>query len=342
MSTSQTTSTEVLMLGAGNFGTALAHHLGELGHDVTIWTRDERIADGINHSQKNPRYISTVTLSSRVRATRKITEELLANQQFIVVAVPTQAIREVIGAIRPWIRKDAVVVSAAKGIEISTLELPHQILSEMLGPETQDRLAVLSGPSFAIEIAQKQPTAVSVGSRSKACSESVQELFHAAHFRVYTTQDPLGLEIGGAIKNVIAIASGASRGLGFQNNSWAALITRGLAEMARLGVALGCNPLTFNGLGGVGDLFLTCSSEKSRNYLLGFRLGQGMPLAAAIESLGSVAEGVSTAKAAFDLARRIGVDMPIVEEVYRVIYESKPIIKSVSDLLNRDPKSELE
>jgi glycerol-3-phosphate dehydrogenase (NAD(P)+) len=253
---------------------------------------------------------------------------------------PTQTMREVLLGIKKFWRPELLLICAAKGIEIGSLKLPTDIISEILGPDVAAKSAFLSGPSFASEIAAHQPTAVAVASRDANRAAWAQELFHAAHFRVYTSDDPIGLEVAGALKNIVAIAAGASVGIGFQMNSRAALITRGLAEITRIGVALGANPLTFKGLGGVGDLFLTCTSEKSRNFSVGFRLGKGEQLENVLKEVG-VAEGVTTAKAAYDLVNKLGVDAPIMTEVYRVLYEGKPIAQAVMDLLTREAKPEI-
>jgi glycerol-3-phosphate dehydrogenase len=232
------------------------------------------------------------------------------------------------------------MVCAAKGIELGTQRLPKDIIADVLGAEHGDNAVFLSGPSFASEIAARQPTCVAVASKDARRAAWAQELFHAVHFRVYTSDDPIGLEVAGALKNVVAIAAGATVGIGFQMNSRAALITRGLAELTRIGAALGANPLTFKGLGGVGDLFLTCTSEKSRNFMVGYRLGRGEALAEVQRTLGSVAEGVATTKAAFELSQRLGVDVPIIHETYNVLYEGKPIAQAVMDLLTREAKPE--
>jgi glycerol-3-phosphate dehydrogenase (NAD(P)+) len=211
-----------------------------------------------------------------------------------------------------------------------------------LGADVADNLVALSGPSFAIEVAKRLPTAVTMASLNKDRAVWGQRVFHSPYFRVFTSSDPKSLEVAGALKNIIAIAAGACDGFGYQANSRAALITRGLAEMTRAGVAYGANPLTFNGLSGVGDLFLTCTSQKSRNYRVGYRLGQGEKLENIVQSLGSVAEGVATTKAAYQLSLDMNVDMPITKEVYRVLYEAKPIKEAVLALLNRDAKDEIE
>ncbi len=331
----------ILVLGAGNFGTCLAQHLAEQGNDVTIWTRSREVADIITKEHRNPKYLSNITLSKRIRATDKIDAALVDSAGFLLLAIPTQSLRDALQLLKPFASTDQIIVCAAKGIENKTLALPIDIVFEVLGEQFKAQTTVLSGPSFASEIVTRQPTAVSVAGIGPTAVQRVQTLMHAAHFRVYTSGDPIGLEVAGAVKNVFAIATGAARGIGFQANSIAALITRALAEMTRFGVALGANPLTFVGLGGVGDLFLTCTSEKSRNFSVGFRLGKGEPLNQVISTMGSVAEGVATTKAAFELAQKLGIDAPITAQVYNVLYQNKPIVQAVTDLITREAKAEI-
>ncbi len=330
---------KILVLGAGNFGTCLAQHLAEKGYHVTIWSRSQTVTDSINTSRKNPKYLSSINLSPRLSATSNLDAKVIGEASVIVHVTPTQTMRGVLTQMKPHWRQELLLICAAKGIEMGTLLLPHDIISDVLGQETSDKAAFLSGPSFASEIVARQPTAVTVASRTEQTAHWAQELFHAAHFRVYSSDDPIGLEVAGALKNVVAIAAGASVGIGFQMNSRAALITRGLAEITRVGAAMGANPLTFKGLSGVGDLFLTCTSEKSRNFSVGYRLGKGEALDAVIASVG-VAEGVTTTKAAKELVEQLGVEAPIITEVYKVLYEHKPIAQAVMDLLTREAKPE--
>lgn len=333
---------KILVLGAGNFGTCLAQHLAEKGYGVTIWARSAEVVASINDSRKNPKYLSAVTLSPRLNAINTIEPSAVQSASVILLAVSAQSLSAVLPALKSGIRPDQLLICASKGIEIGSMRLPTQVIEDCLGREISEKSVFLSGPSFASEVANRQPTAVVVASKDAKRAAWAQELFHAAHFRVYTSEDPIGLEVAGALKNVIAIAAGASVGIGFQMNSRAALITRGLAEMTRVGVALGANPLTFKGLGGVGDLFLTCTSEKSRNFTVGYRLGKGEALDQILGSVGSVAEGVATTKAAHDLGRKLKVDTPIIDEVYKVLYERKPITQAVMDLVTRDAKPEFD
>lgn len=337
------TGDRILVLGAGNFGTCLAQHLAEKGHQVTLWARSPEIAEGINQNRKNPKYLTALTLSPRISAINNITGEILAGHRIIVLATAAQALTPVLKKVAEFgISSDHLIICAAKGIELSTMRLPGAIISDILGTAAGKQAVFLSGPSFASEVATHQPTAVVAASHDPTRAQMVQALFHAPQFRVYTSDDPTGVELAGALKNVIAIAAGAAVGLGFQMNTRAALITRGLAEMRRIGVAMGANPLTFEGLAGVGDLFLTCTSEKSRNFQVGFRLGRGERIQAILDSLGSVSEGYATTMAARDLAHKLNVDAPITEASYEVLYESKPIAQAVMGLLTRDAKPELD
>nr|KAJ3419746.1 hypothetical protein HK105_006551 [Polyrhizophydium stewartii] len=313
----------VLVLGGGNFGTCLADHLADLGNDVTIWARDSKLVEGINNDHINHKYIPGVRLAERLKATADLSHEVVSSATVIIVSIPTQHMRH-------------LLIFVNKGIEISTGLLPNDVALEVCGTEIGERAAFLSGPSFAAEIVRRQPTAVSVASKSPLRSKRTQRLFHAPHFRVYEIHDTVGVEVAGALKNVIAVASGACMGVGFQMNSRAALITRGLAEIIRFGLALGANPLT-----GVGDLMLTCTSEKSRNFTVGYRIGKGETLEEITASLGSVAEGVATTKAAYELARKLNVDSPITDQVYAVLFENKPVRQAMRDLMERDPSQEL-
>ncbi len=334
-------SQHVLVLGAGNFGTCLGNHLADIGHKVTLWTIEDDVAAAINQNRKNPKYFNEIILSERLGATNKISQKLLDSCKAIVLATPTQSMREVLTQIKPYMRPELTIICAAKGIEIETLELPGGVISQALGKRYGNDSCLLSGPSFAIEVIHKLPTAVSVASHNKKRCLAAQELFHTNFFRVYTSNDPVGLGVAGALKNVVAIAAGATAGLGLQANSRAALLTRGLAEITRVGVKMGANPLTFNGLGGVGDLFLTCTSEKSRNFSVGYRLGKGEALEKVLSSTGSVAEGVYTAKASHALCKKLKVEAPILEQVYEVLYENKPIGEALGYLLAREATSEL-
>jgi glycerol-3-phosphate dehydrogenase (NAD(P)+) len=331
----------ITVLGAGNFGTCLAQLFASKGYDVLLWGIIEEATRQINRFHRNPECLSEYVLSDRIQATSDVRAEYTQDADAVVLALPTQVLREVLRAWYGKLSETPLLICAAKGIENETLSLPISIISTVLGKPFGDGSVVLSGPSFAVEIMEGQPTCVSLAGHNPARCLAAQEMCHTPLFRCYTSDDPVGLEIAGALKNVIAIAAGAASGMGYMENSRAALLTRGLAEMARIGQALGANPLTFNGLGGVGDLFLTCTSQKSRNFTVGYRLGKGDKLDDIVATVGSVAEGVTTARAAFELVRKHKVDAPIISEVYAVLYQNKDIHDTIHDLLNRDPKPEI-
>jgi len=332
----------VLVLGSGNFGTCLAQHLALNGSNVCLWSRHSEVTDSINKHHRNPRYLSDIELAGNLTGTSELNEDIVGSADVILLAVPTQALRSVMKIIKPFTSPSQLLVCAAKGIEVDTLKFPREIIESVLGEEIAKAAVFLSGPSFAREVVQRLPTAVSLASHDSERCLIAQDLFHADVFRAYSSDDPIGLEVAGALKNVIAIASGAVTGLGFESNSRAAMVTRGLAEITRMGVALGANPLTFTGLGGVGDLFLTCSSEKSRNFSLGYQLAGGRKIDEILAKMGSVAEGYYTAKAVHSLAKCINVQMPICDQVYQVLYDGKPIKEAVRYLLTREAKPELD
>lgn len=333
-------SQNVLVLGAGNFGTCLAQQLARNEHNVIIWDRNPDIVSSINSDHKNKKYQSSFDLSKNIKATSVFGEVDFSELAAAVLCIPVQAIREVLMQIPSGAISNIPIICASKGLEISSGMLPFGVIEECLGKESADNICVLSGPSFAVEVMQQFPTAVSCASKSPTASKVTQDLFHSPHFRVYTNSDPMGLELAGAMKNVIAIAAGASAGLGFQSNTLVALITRGLAEIIRIGSSLGIEQSVFVGLGGVGDLILTCTSEKSRNYTVGFKLGKGMTFEETMASMDSVAEGVYTTKAAKALVDKRDIDAPITTAVYKVIYENIPVKEAMLELLNRDAKSE--
>lgn len=332
----------ILVLGSGNFGTCLAQHLALKENKVALWSRNSDVCNAINKFHKNPKYLRELNLSGNIFAYNNFKQIDFSELEAIILAIPTQSLREVLTKIKPHHQEHNLLICAAKGIEVNTAKLPSDIISDVFSKDVAHEMAVLSGPSFAVEIAQNQPTGVTAASKNYKNALKTQQLFHAPLFRVYTHHDPIGLEIAGAMKNVIAISAGACQGLGFQNNSLATLITRGLAEMTRIGVALGANPITFNGLGGVGDLFLTCTSEKSRNFRVGKLLGQGLQLDDILEKLGSVAEGVSTSRSAYLLGTKLSIPIPITTAVYQVLHESKKIEQAVEELMTRDAKREYD
>jgi glycerol-3-phosphate dehydrogenase (NAD(P)+) len=331
--------TRVAVLGAGAWGTALGKLLGAKGQHVMLLTEFEHEADLLNRDRCNERYLPGVDLPASLRATARM-DEALAGAQIVIIVVPSDALRSVLGEARPHLPSEALVVIATKGIENGSLMTMGEVLADVLGPDIGHRGVAFSGPSFANEVAAGMPTAVVAASTDARAARAAQHALVNDRLRIYTSDDPVGVQVGGALKNVIALAAGASDGLGFGHNARAALITRGLAEIGRLAVAKGGQARTLAGLAGLGDLVLTCTGELSRNRTVGFELGRGRELGDVLASLGHVAEGVKTAKSAYHLAARIGVDMPITAEVYRVLYEGKPPRRAVEDLMHRALKDE--
>jgi glycerol-3-phosphate dehydrogenase (NAD(P)+) len=324
----------VAVLGAGAWGTALAKLLADKQHPTRIWSHRPDLVTQINEGRVNARYLPSAELPPNLVASADL-EETLRGADLVVTVVPSHALRGVMREARPFMPPSALICSATKGIENESLALMSEVLLQELGHATQPRLTYLSGPSFAKEVAQRQPTVVVVAGTSESETEAVQRAFATDRFRVYSSSDVIGVEIGGALKNVIAIAAGAGDGLGFGHNSRAALITRGLSEIGKLAARRGANPLTVAGLSGMGDLVLTCTGELSRNRTVGYEMGKGRSLDDVLATLGHVAEGVKTAKSAYDLGIKLDVDMPITQEVYRVLYEQKSPRQAVADLMTR-------
>jgi len=332
-------SETVCVLGAGSFGTALAKVLAEGGHSVRLWARDPVVVDGITREHKHPRRLKGVRLPPGLQASTSL-EQSLTGASMVVSSVPTVALRDVWSQASPFVKEGALVMSATKGIENGTLKLVSDILKESVPASCASQLCYLSGPSFAIEMARRLPTAVTIAADDEDVAKRAQGIISTDYFRAYTTTDVQGVELGGALKNVVAIASGAAAGLGFGQNTLAALITRGLAEIGRLAVRLGAMPLTLAGLAGMGDLVLTCTSPTSRNYTVGLKLGQGQKLDQILKDLGEVAEGVNTARAVKDLAAREGVELPIAEAVYRLLFAGTDPRDEVSALMGRKLRTE--
>lgn len=310
-------STPTAVLGAGSFGTCLAM-LCAREHDVKIWSRREDVAASINREHRNPRYLSEFELPPRMEGTADL-RDALAGRELVIVAVPSHSLRDVMREAGPYIEPGAIVVSAVKGIEYETGLTMNGVLEDVLAREHHPRLVALSGPSFAVEIANRQPTVVTLACREEAYAISVQATLSCPWFRCYTHSDVIGVETAGALKNVIAIAVGMADGAEGGHNARAALMTRGLAEITRIGVAQGAEPETFLGLSGMGDLMLTCTGDLSRNRRVGLGLGRGRPLADIVAELGEVAEGIQTTRAAVRLAERLGVEAPITNLVRAVI-----------------------
>ena len=330
----------VAVLGAGSFGTCLAL-LCAREHDVRLWARDPELAEAINRERRNPRYLSDVPVPERVRATADV-EEALEGSELVICAVPSHGVRDVMGRAARFLPRDALLVSTVKGIELGTWMRMDQVLEDVLDPEHHPRLVFLSGPSFAREVAAGKPTAVTVACREEGFAISVQESLSRPAFRCYSATDVVGVEVGGALKNVIAIAVGICDGLGLGHNARAGVMTRGLREITRLGVAMGADPLTFLGLAGMGDLVLTCTGDLSRNRKVGLALGRGEKLEEIMGRMDEVAEGVRTTSAACALAERTGIEMPIARDVQRVLDGEAEPAEVVAELMNRQLRNENE
>jgi glycerol-3-phosphate dehydrogenase (NAD(P)+) len=329
---------QVAVIGAGSWGTALGNLLAKKGLETVLWSYEAEVAEGVSRDHRNPIYLTDIALDPGLRATTDLAAAVKGAGVVISVS-PSHVVRRVMQAAAEHLAAGVLVVSASKGIETDTLETMDEVLAEVM-PGTAARTAYLSGPSFALEVARERPTAVTVAARDPSTAREAQELFQTDYFRVYTNSDVRGVELGGALKNVIAIAAGVVDGLDLGYNTRAALITRGLAEMTRLGVALGADPLTFSGLAGMGDLILTCTGALSRNHTVGVELGRGRSIEEILSEMTMVAEGVKTARAARDLSRRAGVEMPIVEEMHAILYEGRGAREAVETLMLRAPKAE--
>ncbi|TFE00420.1 NAD(P)H-dependent glycerol-3-phosphate dehydrogenase [Jeotgalibacillus sp. R-1-5s-1] len=332
---------KIAVLGAGSWGSALALVLGDNGHDVRLWTHKREQAVLINETHKNERYLGEALLPENVVAYADL-KEAVTDVKMVVFAVPTKAIREVATLLIEAAESPVSIVHVSKGIEPDTHLRISEILSESLPDKVMKDLTVLSGPSHAEEVVKRHPTTVTAASDSIEAARFVQDAFMNQHFRVYTNTDVIGVEFGGALKNIIALAAGITDGLGYGDNAKAALITRGLAEIARLGTALGASPLTFSGLTGVGDLIVTCTSVHSRNWRAGNMLGKGHKLDEVLESMGMVVEGVRTTKAAYQLAKKQNVSMPITEALYHVLFDSEDPKQAVDRLMSRMKTHEME
>ncbi|GFO56777.1 glycerol-3-phosphate dehydrogenase [NAD(P)+] [Geomonas sp. Red276] len=330
---------KVAVIGAGSWGTTLADLLSKKGHQVTLWAYEPELVEEMRTSRENSMFLPGIKLHEKLSFTNELAEAYLGCTMVLCV-VPSQLVRRVMGGSVSLIPTDAVFVSASKGIEVDTLDTVSQIYQEILPPELYARFAALSGPSFAREVALEMPTAVTAAAGSEEIARRVQEAFTTSFFRVYRNEDVIGVELGGAIKNVIAIAAGISDGLGFGCNTRAALITRGLAEMTRMGIALGAQASTFAGLAGMGDLVLTCTGDLSRNRSVGIQIGQGRKLSEILGEMRMVAEGVKTTESAYNLARKLKVEMPIIEKMYQMLYEDKPAREAVLELMTRNLKAE--
>jgi glycerol-3-phosphate dehydrogenase (NAD(P)+) len=324
------------VIGAGAWGTALANLLASNGNDTTLWCLEPDVAESITHSASNPRFLAGAALSPALRATTD-KAAALDGASLVLFASPSHVLRDVASHARAWVAPGATAVVATKGIERHSFALMTEVISQELRGHP---VVALSGPSFAVEVAHQQPTAVVAASTDAGSAELVQQTFCAPYFRVYSSDDVVGVELGGALKNIMAVAAGMSDGLGLGFNSRAALITRGLAEMMRLGVAMGAHPQTFAGLAGMGDLVLTCTGSLSRNRQVGLEIGKGATLPEVLSGRETVAEGVITTESARELAASRGVEMPIVNAVHRVLFEHQPARQALVELMSRELRGE--
>ncbi|MDZ7806225.1 MAG: NAD(P)H-dependent glycerol-3-phosphate dehydrogenase [Gracilimonas sp.] len=331
----------VTVIGAGSFGTALAMVLDQAGNTVQIWAREEEIANRINEDHINPSYLNDIELPESIVAYNDI-DECLQSQDMVVFATPSHALREVAEKVKPCLDGHEILVTVAKGIENDTFNTMSQVLIEVMeGTTYEDNIGVLYGPSHAEEVGKLKPTTVVAAAYSTRTAKIIQETFLTPMFRVYLNNDVIGVEIGGSVKNIMAIAAGIVDGAELGDNAKAALITRGLHEMKRMGQMLGAHSDTFSGLTGMGDLIVTCTSSHSRNRSVGFRIGQGEKLDAIINSMNMVAEGVKTTKSVRDWAEQNNIEMPITQAVYSILFENMDPRDALYKLMTRDPKDEI-
>ncbi|NLK42831.1 MAG: NAD(P)H-dependent glycerol-3-phosphate dehydrogenase [Tissierellia bacterium] len=329
---------QIGVLGGGSWGTALGVLLANKGYDVTMWLREKSQVEEINETRINNKYLPDVVLPPNLKITNDL-EYSIYKKNALILAMSTHGIRDVLTKAHNHVKANQIIVNVSKGIESDTLLRISQVVEEFL-PENS--YVVLSGPSHAEEVAKNMPTTVVSASRDKKSAEYIQDLFFTSNFRVYTNPDVIGVELGGALKNIIALGAGISDGLNYGDNTKAALMTRGMIEMARLGEKMGANINTFSGLSGMGDLIVTCTSMHSRNRRAGILIGQGIKVDDAIKKIGMVVEGIKTTKSAYNLAKKHNIEMPITSEIYGVLYEGKDVKNAVLNLMVRDKKNELE
>ncbi len=331
---------KISIIGIGSYAMAMAHLLGTKGYPVVMWSHDEKIARAVNETHGNPEFLVDVVLPENISADTSL-QRVIKDSRYILSLIPTPFIRKTIGQITSDIPDDAILINGAKGIEVNTLYTISEMFEEILPKRLHSRQAFISGPSFAMEVAQKQITALTVASYLKEVSSEVRDLLTTDYFKVFVSKDVIGVEICGSLKNIIAIAAGLMDGLGFGYNAQAAVITGGLAEITRIGLHKGANITTFLGLAGIGDLVLTCTGELSRNRHVGRELGRGKKLPEILSEMTMVAEGVKTTESAYKLAQSLNVKVPIIGEIYKILYEGRPPVEAVKDLMSRDLQSEL-
>jgi len=328
---------KIAVLGGGSWGTALATQVARANHDVVLWDINPEHVRDMQQTHLNQQYLPGIPLPESLKFSDQL-ELTIRESHTLLIAIPSHAVRGFLQKTRAWIREDHHIVWATKGLEEGSAKPVHQVVAEEI-PQC-NFTAVVSGPTFAAEVAKDLPTAVTVAASSHEIADEVASFLHYGNFRVYTSEDMIGVELGGSLKNVLAIAAGIADGLGFGSNTRAALITRGLNEMMRLGIAMGAQAETFMGLAGMGDLVLTCTDNQSRNRRMGLALAEGLTIEQAREQIGQAVEGVKTAKEAWHLAQKYKVEMPIIEQAYKVLYENKAPKDAVHDLLGREAKSE--
>ena len=332
----------IAVIGSGSWGTALANLLAEKdGIEVDLWAREEEVYNEIRDKHTNHLFLPDVQLAPALKPVSSF-DKALHEKQLVLVAAPSHVFREVLKGLKPHLTSGMTLMMATKGIENDSLMIMSEVAQAVLGPRFLSHFACLAGPSFAKEVSRKFPTAVTIACENSTHGMKLQKLFSTDFFRVYLNSDVIGTQLGGALKNVIAIAAGVADGLNFGLNARAALITRGLAEITRLGVQMGSNPHTFAGLAGMGDLVLTCTGDLSRNRTVGFQVGKGKSIHEITARMKMVAEGIKTAKSAHQLARKMNVVMPIVDQVYEILYQDKDPQQAVKELMTRDLRVELE
>jgi glycerol-3-phosphate dehydrogenase (NAD(P)+) len=326
----------ITLLGGGSWGTALAKLLSENGHNITVWLRDENQCQALRTERVNKKYLPKVQIPENIIFTSDI-NQAVKDAEILLVVTPTQMIRGILKQIKDEYKTKKIIINASKGIEIGTMDLVADIVKE----ETIDcTVAVLSGPSHAEEVGLSMPTAITIACENKDVAEKIQDIFMSEYFRVYTNDDVIGAELGGALKNIIALGAGISDGVGYGDNAKAALMNRGIVEIARLGIAMGADVHTFYGLSGIGDLIVTCTSKHSRNWNAGYLIGQGLTKDEAIKKIGMVVEGIPTTYAAYALSKKLNVDMPIVDAMYDVLENNTDVKETVNKLMLRDKKEE--
>lgn len=333
--------TKIGVVGAGAWGTALAKLLADKGFTLDLWVFEKEVKEQIEIDHENKVFLPHIQLPENIIPSNDL-GHVVKDKDLVLVVVPSHTMRDVAGKMKDFMDPDTIVVTASKGIENKTHLTMTQIIAEKIEFLSKENIAVLSGPSFAKEVANKIPTVVAAASIKRSVSEYVQNVFSCSTFRVYINDDPVGTQLGGAMKNVVAIAAGICDGMDMGLNPRAALITRGLTEMNRLGTKLGADPLTLSGLAGVGDLLLTCTGSLSRNYTVGLQIGQGKKLEEIISDMRMVAEGVKTTRSVYNLSRKLGVDLPICNEIYAVLFEDLSVEETVQRLMSRSLKHELD